>query len=62
MARRPEGRFLGVPYNWSRPNGDNVAKGVWDPDDDRILTPKNFGWGYGINFSALLRRAFRRRR
>jgi hypothetical protein len=56
MARKPQGRLLGLPYNWNRPKREDVGKGVWDPDDRRILTPKNVGWGYGINFAALLRR------
>lgn len=60
MAREPQGRFLGLPYNWRRPTPDEAGKGVWDPDDRRILTPKNYGWGYGINFAALKRRFTRR--
>jgi hypothetical protein len=60
MARKPRGRFWGIPYNWSRPAREDVGKGVWDPDDRRIFTPKNYGWGYGINFAALLRRLRRR--
>jgi hypothetical protein len=60
MARKPQGRFLGIPYSWSRPTRDDLGKGVWDPDDRRVLTPKTYGWGYGINFNALLRRLTRR--
>jgi Family of unknown function (DUF5808) len=60
MARTPRGRFLGIPYNWSRPTRRDVAKGLWDPDDSRVLTPKSYGWGYGVNFAALLRRLTRR--
>jgi len=60
MAREPQGRFLGLPYNWRRPIRDEAGKGIWDPDDRRILTPKNCGWGYGINFAALKRRFTRR--
>jgi uncharacterized membrane protein len=45
-----------MPYNWSRPKGSDAGKGVWDRDDRRILTPKNYGWGYGINLAALVRR------
>lgn len=56
MSRNPEGRCLGIPYNWSRPGNHEVGKGVWDPDDRRIITPKNYGWGYTVNFSALVRR------
>lgn len=36
------------------------GKGVWDLGDRRIFTPKNYGWGYGINFAALKRRFTRR--
>ncbi len=60
MVREPQGHFLGLPYNWRRPTRDEAGKGVWDPDDRRILTPKNYGWGYGINFAALKRRFTRR--
>jgi Family of unknown function (DUF5808) len=60
MARDPQGRFLGLPHNWSRPARADVGKGVWDPEDRRIFTPKNYGWGYGINFAALMRRLTRR--
>jgi hypothetical protein len=60
MARKPQGRFLGLPYNWSRPTRGEVGKGAWDPDDRRVFTPKSYGWGYGINFAALLRRWRRR--
>jgi hypothetical protein len=56
MARKPHGRFLGMPYNWKRPKRADAGKGVWDRDDRRILRPKNYGWGYGINFAALVRR------
>ena len=60
MAREPQGHFLGLPYNWRRPRSGEVGKGVWDTGDVRILTPKNYGWGYGINFAALMRRLRRR--
>ncbi len=49
-----------MPFNWRRPRRGDVGRGVWDRDDDRIITPKNYGWGYTVNFSALTRR-FRRR-
>ena len=45
-----------MPFNWSRMSRDEVGKGVWDPDDPRVVTPKNFGWGYGLNLAALFRR------
>jgi hypothetical protein len=60
MARKPQGRFLGIPYNWNRQEPGDTGTGLWDPDDRRIFTPKNFGWGYGINFAAVWRRLRRR--
>jgi len=62
MARKPQGRFLGLPYNWSRLTRGSIGKGLWDPDDPRLLTPKQYGWGYGVNLAALSRRWRRRRR
>jgi uncharacterized protein DUF5808 len=56
MARSPQGWFRGMPFNWSGLSRENVGKGLWDPDDPRVLTPKNYGWGYGINFAALVGR------
>jgi hypothetical protein len=56
MARDPQGRFLGMPYNWKRPTHLDLRRGVWDHDDDRIFPPKSFGWGYGLNLAALRRR------
>ena len=60
VARKPQGRFLGIPYNWSRPSWHELWVGLWDPADRRIVPPKNFGWGYRINFAALVRRLTRR--
>lgn len=60
MAREPQGRRWGLPYNWRPLNREDVGKGIWDPDDPRVITPKNYGWGYGLNLAALLRRRPRR--
>jgi hypothetical protein len=61
MARKPQGTFLGIPYNWSKPSRTDLGKSVWDPDDPKIVTPKNYGWGYDINFAALFGRRRRDR-
>ena len=60
MAREPQGRFWGIPYNWSRPSAKDLARDVWDPSDDRILPPKTYGWGYGLNLAAVVKRLRRR--
>lgn len=51
-----------MPYNWSRPARGDRRRGFWDPSDDRIITPKNYGWGYAINFAAILGRLQSHRR
>ena len=55
MAPR-KGTFLGIPYDWTTPTAERVRRELWNPDDRRVLVPRAFGWGYGINFAALLRR------
>jgi len=45
-----------MPYNWNRLKREDVGKGIWDPEDSRIIRPKNYGWGYGLNLAALFRR------
>jgi hypothetical protein len=56
MRERKTGRFLWFPYDWRRPTWARFKSRAWNPDDDRILTPKSFGWGLTINLHALLRR------
>jgi hypothetical protein len=53
------GRFLGLPYDWRRPTRQRLRQRIWNPDEPRVLVPKAYGWGYTINFAALLRRRAR---
>ncbi|MGD9890879.1 MAG: DUF5808 domain-containing protein [Dehalococcoidia bacterium] len=55
MAEAKTGRFLGLPYDWRRPTWARLRASVWNKDDPRILPPKAFGWGLGINLYALAR-------
>lgn len=62
LAREPEertwkGRVAGVPYNFRLDEWGTVANEYWNPESDRILSPHAIGLGWGINFSALARRA-----
>ena len=61
-SRSQQGSFLGIPYDWRRPTARRLREGVWDPGNPRVFVPKTYGWGYGINFAAVLRRWRRRRR
>lgn len=60
MANEQERRFLGLPYSWQRPRRGDARRSVWNPEDERILTPKRFGWGYNLNLHAVSRRLRRR--
>jgi hypothetical protein len=57
----PQGRFLGMPYDRRRPTRRKLGRRVWNPDNHRVLVPKAFGWGYGINFAEVARRLHLRR-
>jgi hypothetical protein len=56
MKKQKTGHFLGLPYDFRRPPRGWIKARVWNPDDPRIFGPKTFGWGWSINFYALLRR------
>ncbi len=54
MARR--GKFMGMPYDWRRPTVDRFKREVWNQQERRVLVPKSYGWGYGLNLAELKRR------
>ena len=51
-----EKRFLGMPYDWSRPTWKRFKMRLWNPDYHRVFTPKVYGLGWTINFYELGRR------
>lgn len=50
------GTFLGIPYDFRAPSWERVRERAWNPADQRLFTPKSFGWGYDINLYELLAR------
>lgn len=56
MARKSQGHFLGLPYNWKKPTWAEVRRAYWDPDESRVVVPKTYGWGMDINFAPLFQR------
>jgi hypothetical protein len=56
VGRPRQGRFFGVPYDWRRPSAARTKQRAWKPDEPRLLVPKSFGWGWGINFARLFGR------
>jgi hypothetical protein len=45
----PQGRFAGMPYDFRKPTVSRVKSRMWNRDDQRLFTPKSFGWGYDLN-------------
>ncbi len=50
---RPQGRLLGMPYDFRGPSADRIGSRMWNPADPRIFTPRTFGLGWTVNFGAL---------
>lgn len=44
-----------VPYDFRPPNPQRFMDAWWNPDDERLFTPRDFGIGWAIN----LHRAYR---
>ena len=58
--RRPKadrswhGRIAKVPYDFRAPTPRRLVRRSWAPDDPRIIVPRAFGVGWGINFASAL--------
>ena len=50
---QPEGRFLGVPYDFRVPTIDRIRRRWWNRDDGRIFMPCAFGIGWALNLFQL---------
>jgi hypothetical protein len=61
MDKKLTGRFLGMPYDWRLPTWARLKHGIWNPQDQRLYTPKSFGWGYSFNLAEAARRLHLRR-
>lgn len=52
-----EGSVAGVvPYDLRPPTFDRARSRLWNPDDERVLTPHVFGVGWSINAGRIARR------
>ena len=53
--RRWHGKIAGlVPYDFRLPTLEILKEAYWNTQEHRVLTPRVFGIGWGINFHALL--------
>ena len=62
QIRRPadertwNGNIFVFPYDLRIPNVERFLERWWNPDDQRIFTPKVFGVGWEINLFQVLKR------
>lgn len=49
----PQGRVLGMPYEFRPLTATSLMERLWNPADPRVWMPRNFGVGWTINFGAL---------
>jgi hypothetical protein len=54
MDEHKTGTFLGLPYDWRKLTWARIKVRAWNSHARRIFTPKAYGWGFSINFYALL--------
>lgn len=51
------GDLYGIPYDYRAPSVEKAKATYWAPDDERILMPKLFGWGWDPNVGRVVRLA-----
>jgi hypothetical protein len=55
---RDHGELFGiVPYDFRIPDIERAKRQTWSPESSRILTPRTFGVGWGVNLGRLARLA-----
>jgi uncharacterized membrane protein len=48
------GEFLGfIPYDFRKPTFSRLKDRMWNPGDERIITPRDFGIGWTLNLYQL---------
>ncbi len=51
------GDFLGfIPYDFRKPGFARLKERMWNPDDERVITPRDFGIGWTLNLYQLRKR------
>jgi|SRR5688572_26087421 uncharacterized membrane protein len=48
------GDVLGIPYDFRPPTFERIKDAMWNPEDDRLFTPRPFGVGWSLNLARLL--------
>jgi hypothetical protein len=48
--RRWHGRVFGfIPYDYRPPSWERITAAWWNPNDDRVFTPRALGIGWAVN-------------
>ena len=48
------GNVLGfIPYDFRRPTFARLKERMWNPGDERVITPRDFGIGWTLNLYQL---------
>ena len=53
---QPQGSILGVLYDFRLPTVERLTAQYWNTGNPRVIVPRVFGVGFGLNFGALARR------
>jgi hypothetical protein len=65
--RRPKserewhGEIAKVPYDFRAPSPRRLIRQSWAPEEPRIIVPRAFGVGWGLNFAAIVKQIKRYR-
>ena len=60
QLRRPayertwHGSIAGVPYDFRMPTLSRIKNAWWNPEDERLFTPRAFGVGWDVNLPRLI--------
>lgn len=52
-----QGMVFGVPYDFRKPTYRRMKQRMWNPDDERVFTPRTAGIGWTINLYQLKQRS-----
>ncbi|MSQ15109.1 MAG: hypothetical protein EXR50_04510 [Dehalococcoidia bacterium] len=52
---RLNGSIMGVPYDLRTPTLGRIKESVWNPENDRVITPMAYGIGWTINLPSLFK-------
>jgi hypothetical protein len=48
------GNVLGIPYDFRPPTFNRIKDAMWNPEDERLFTPRPFGVGWTVNLARLM--------